>query len=292
MAVAFFKRISDFSSLVKISHTVFSMPFAIIGFFLAIQHTGNSFELKTFIMILLCVLFARNAAMSFNRIADRSFDKKNPRTRDRDIPSGKIKLKYAYFFLVANIILFFITTYLLNFLCFILSPIALIIVLGYSLTKRFTFLSHFFLGLSLSMAPIGAYLAVTAQFNIIPLLYSLFVFLWVSGFDIIYALNDVQFDREQGLHSLPARLGIKNALIISVILHLISLFVIIIAGMLNCNHLYFWIGTAIFAFFLFYQHYIVRHHDLSRLNRAFFTMNGLSGIVFLCFYVLDFYFPV
>ncbi len=292
MQVAFFKRISNFSSLVKISHTVFSVPFAIIGFFLAIQDKGSPFEQKTFVMLLLCVFFARNAAMSFNRIADRNFDKKNPRTSGRDIPSGKIKLEYAYVFLAVNIIFFCISTYFLNFLCFILSPIALIIILGYSFTKRFTFLSHFFLGLSLSIAPIGAYLAVTAHFQIIPLLYSFFVFFWVSGFDIIYALNDVQFDREHGLYSLPARMGIKKALTISELLHIASLMVIVIAGILNCNHTYFWIGTVIFAFFLFYQHYIVKYHDLSRLNQSFFTMNGLSGVIFMCFYILDFYFPL
>lgn len=292
MPLALFKRISDFSSLVKIAHTVFSLPFAVIGFFLAIKHSNTGFDLKIFILMLLCVFFARNAAMSFNRIIDRNIDKKNPRTQNRDIPSGKITMNYAYMFLAINIFLFIFTTYFLNFLCFCLSPLALVVVLGYSLTKRFTYLSHFVLGVSLSLAPIGAYLAVTAHFNYIPVLYSLAVMFWVSGFDIIYALSDMSFDKKHGLHSIPERCGISRSLIISIILHLFTMLFIVAAGIAEHNGLLFWVGAAIFSFLLFYQHFIVRPKDLSRINFAFFTLNGFSGLIFLLFFILDFYFKI
>ncbi len=284
-----FKRIPSFFSLVKISHTVFSMPFAVIGFFLALKHMDRSFELKTFLLMLLCVLFARNAAMSFNRIVDRHIDKKNPRTQNRDIPAGKIKISHAYIFLVVNIVLFITTTYFLNILCFCLSPVALAIVLGYSYTKRFTYLSHFILGVGLSIAPVGAYLAVTAHFHLLPVLYSIAVMFWVSGFDIIYSLNDRLFDKNEGLHSVPARFGIKKSLIISAVLHIFTVVLIMCAGILNQNGIWFWIGAVLFAFLLFYQHIIVKPGDLSRVNMAFATLNGLSGLVLGMFFILDFY---
>jgi len=292
MSAAIINKISNFSSLVKISHTVFSLPFAVIGFFLAVKHDSSAFDVEIFGLMLLCVFFARNAAMSFNRIVDRNIDKKNPRTQNRDIPSGKIKVSSAYIFLIANVILFISTTYFLNFLCFILSPVALAVILGYSLTKRFTFLSHFVLGIGLSLAPIGAYLAVTAQFHLLPLLYSLAVMFWVSGFDIIYALNDTSFDKKQGLHSVPARFGIKKALVISGVLHICSLLFIVCAGIMNHNGMLFWMGAAIFSFFLFYQHYIVRPNDLSRIDMAFSTLNGFSGLILMVFFILDFYFII
>lgn len=289
MTLTFFKRISEFSSLVKIAHTVFSLPFAVIGFFLAWQQQGASFDVKTFLLMLLCVFFARNAAMSFNRIADRHIDKKNPRTQHRDLPSGKMNTAYAYFFWAANIILFVATTYFLNLLCFLLSPLALLIILGYSYTKRFTWLSHFVLGLGLAMAPTGAYLALTAHFHYLPLLYSLAVLCWVSGFDIIYALSDMNFDKQHGLHSIPERFGLTSSLVISLLLHIVCLMVIIIAGIANHQGIFFWTGAGIFAFLLFYQHYIVKPNDLSRINFAFFTLNGISGLVLLFFFLLDFF---
>jgi len=249
----------------------------------------RSFELKTFLLMLLCVLFARNAAMSFNRIVDRHIDKKNPRTQNRDIPAGKIKISHAYIFLVVNIVLFITTTYFLNILCFCLSPVALAIVLGYSYTKRFTYLSHFILGVGLSIAPVGAYLAVTAHFHLLPVLYSIAVMFWVSGFDIIYSLNDRLFDKNEGLHSVPARFGIKKSLIISAVLHIFTVVLIMCAGILNQNGIWFWIGAVLFAFLLFYQHIIVKPGDLSRVNMAFATLNGLSGLVLGMFFILDFY---
>ena len=221
------KNITRYASLVKISHAVFSLPFAVIGFYLALQNKSFEFDLQRFIIIILCVVFARNAAMSFNRIADKKFDKQNPRTQNREIPSGKISQKNAVIFLLVNILLFILSAYFINSICFYLSPVALIIIISYSYTKRFTILCHFVLGLGLSLAPIGAFLAITGVFEFLPLLFSLAVLFWVAGFDIIYALNDINFDRDHDLKSIPAYFGIKRSIIISYIVHAISILFII-----------------------------------------------------------------
>nr|MBC7613163.1 UbiA family prenyltransferase [Pseudopedobacter sp.] len=199
-------------SLVTFSHTIFAMPFAFIGFFLAINTTSASFSWLKLGLMILCMVFARNAAMAFNRYLDRDIDAKNPRTKQRDIPAGRITAKNALLFTIINCFLFIGATWFINLLCFFLSPIALIVVLGYSITKRFTALCHLVLGLGLSLAPIGAYLVVTGEFALLPILFSLAVLCWVSGFDIIYALQDEDFDRVENLHSIPSYLGKKNAL--------------------------------------------------------------------------------
>src|SRR6185312_5301159 len=184
-------------SLVTFSHTIFAMPFAIIGFFLAVTTTSYRFDWLKLVLMILCMIFARNSAMAFNRYLDRNIDAQNPRTKQRDIPSGRISPGSALTFTIINCLLFIITTWFINRLCFYLSPVALLVVLGYSATKRFTALCHLILGLGLSLAPIGAYLAVTGAFNIVPLFFSFAVLCWVSGFDIIYALQDEDFDRGQ-----------------------------------------------------------------------------------------------
>src|SRR5476651_1219571 len=208
-------------SLVTFSHTIFAMPFAFIGFFLAVSTTSHRFEWPKLVMMVLCMVFARNSAMAFNRYLDRDIDSKNPRTKQRDIPSGRISAASALTFTIINCLLFIATTWFINRLCFYLSPVALVVVLGYSATKRFTALCHLVLGLGLSLAPIGAYLAVTGSFNIVPLFFSFAVLCWVSGFDIIYALQDEDFDREQKLHSIPAYLGKVRALQLSTLLHVL-----------------------------------------------------------------------
>jgi len=235
-------------------------------------------------------VFARNSAMSFNRIADKKFDEKNPRTQSREIPSGKVSLRNAIIFLFANIALFIACTYFINPLCFYLSPVALLTVMFYSFTKRFTYLCHFVLGLGLSLAPIGAYLAVTGVFSLLPLLFSFAVLFWVAGFDIIYALNDIAFDREQSLKSIPAYFGIKKSLIISAIVHVVSSTFIIAAGLLYPGGIFYWAGAAIFIFLIIYQHLIVKTNDLSKVNLAFFTLNGFSSLIFLIFFLIDYYF--
>lgn len=281
------EKLKKFLSLVKFSHTIFAMPFAIIGYFLAIHNNNLSFDIRIFIYVILCMIFARNAAMAFNRFIDRNIDSKNPRTIIREIPSGLINSKSALIFVIINSILFIITTYFINTLTFHLSPIALFIILSYSLTKRFTALCHIILGIGLSLAPIGAYLAVSGKFAIVPLIYSFVVLFWVSGFDIIYALQDLDFDKEEKLKSFPVFFGKKGALNISTILHILSASLIIFAGILAHLGTFYWIGSAIFIILLFYQHIIVKPNDLSKINLAFFTTNGIASIIFSTFFLLD-----
>jgi len=284
-----FAKIADYLSLVKINHTIFSLPFALIGFFLAVRTNGENVSLRLLMLVLLCVVFARNAAMGFNRYADREFDKKNPRTALREIPSAIIQPKSAMIFVIINALLFILTAYFLNFLCFILSPIALAVILGYSLTKRFTYLSHLFLGLGLGLAPIGAYLAVTARFDLLPLIYSFTVIFWVAGFDILYALQDIDFDKSENLKSLPATIGKHNALLLSALFHVIAVGMVIFGGLLgNFGYLY-WIGSAVFTLLLFYEHLIVKPTDITRVNLAFATMNGMASVIFACFVIGDLY---
>jgi len=273
-------------SLIKFSHTIFAMPFAFIGFFLATK--SYEFEWITLVHVIFCMVFARSAAMAFNRYIDRDVDTANPRTaKIREIPNGSIKANSALLFVVINSLLFIATTYLINPLCLALSPIALLVVLGYSYTKRFTALCHLILGLGLALAPIGAYLAVSGEFNIIPLFFSAAVLFWVSGFDIIYSLQDEEFDKTHELHSIPVLLGKKNALMLSNILHLLTFSALSIAGLLGDFILYYWIGFSIFSALLVYQHTLVKENDLSKVNLAFFTTNGIASLIFGAFVIAD-----
>lgn len=281
--------LTNYLSLVKFSHTIFALPFAIIGYFLAITYTNATFNPKLFVLVVLCMVFARSAAMAFNRYIDRSIDEQNARTAIREIPAGIVKPKSALVFVIANCMLFITATYFINPLCFYLSPIALTVVLGYSLTKRFTALCHLILGLGLSLAPIGAYLAVTGAFDWLPLFFSFAVLFWVSGFDIIYALQDEEFDRSKNLKSIPVFLGKKGALLFSTILHAISAGFIIYAGIYAKFDLWYWMGTAFYCLLLFYQHTLVKPNDLSKVNLAFFTTNGIASVVFAAFVLIDLY---
>ena len=279
-------------SLIKFSHTISALPFAMLGFALGWLENESVGSVGSLLLkVLLCMVFARSAAMAFNRYTDRKIDFKNPRTRNREIPSGEIHATKALLFVVINCILFIGTTFFINKICFYLSPVALLIVLGYSYTKRFTALCHFILGLGLSLAPIGAYLAVTGSFAVLPLLYSVSVFLWVSGFDIIYALQDEEFDHQENLFSIPAKLGKKKALNVSIILHVLCSFLILLAGYLAMQYPEFfalhWIGAVLFVGLLFYQHQLVQPEDLSKVNMAFFTSNGLASVVFCGLVISD-----
>ena len=272
--------------LIKFSHTIFAMPFAFIGFFLASKQ--DDFEWVTLLHVVLCMVFARSAAMAFNRYIDRNIDKANERTRKlRKIPNGTITAKNALVFVIINSLLFIVVTSFINPLCFSLSPIALFIILGYSFTKRLTSLCHLVLGLGLSLAPIGAYLSVSGEFAIIPILFSFVVLFWVSGFDIIYSLQDEEFDKSQKLHSIPVFLGKKNALIVSKLLHFLTFSVLSIASSLGDFGSYYWIGFWIFSTLLIYQHTLVRHDDLRKINLAFFTTNGIASIIFGASVILD-----
>lgn len=274
-------------SLVLFAHSVFALPFAFIGFFLAIHTTAYDFSWIKLLLMLLCMVLARNAAMSFNRYLDRDIDAVNPRTAQRDVPAGRISPRQALNFALMNAALFMLATYFINPLCFYLSPIALLVILGYSYTKRFTPLCHLVLGLGLGLAPIGAYMAITNGFSTVPVLYGLAVLCWVSGFDIIYALQDEDFDRRHNLHSIPVLLGSKNALRLSSLLHILSALLVIIPIGLMPVGIFYYIGIIFYIGLLVYQHRIVSPGDLSRVNRAFMTTNGIASVVFALCYLLD-----
>jgi 4-hydroxybenzoate polyprenyltransferase len=312
--------VKNYLSLIKFSHTIFAMPFALIGFFLGFDtvafsvvpgwHTLSlpqqsnlngsigwgtdlsnftfwSFFLLKLFCVILCMVFARSAAMAFNRYLDRRFDEQNPRTAIREIPKGIITPQNALVFTIINCILFIATTLFINPICFYLSPVALFVVLFYSYTKRFTALCHLVLGVGLSLAPIGAYLAVTGHFDWLPLLFSFAVIFWVSGFDIIYALQDEEFDKHHQLHSIPAALGKKNALRVSELLHVLSAAAVIGAGVYGDFGWLYWAGVAVFVAMLIYQHSVVKPNDLRRVNLAFMTANGIASVVFAGFVIAD-----
>ncbi len=310
-------KIKNYLSLVKFSHTIFAMPFALIGFFLGVfallfykpavginnlpHEFLESIEASDFtnlwklffiklIFVIGCMVFARSAAMAFNRWLDKNFDAKNPRTAIREIPAGVIKSNNALLFVIVNCLLFIACCFFINTICFYLSPVALFVVLFYSYTKRFTALCHLVLGVGLSLAPIGAYLAVTGQFALLPILFSFTVLFWVSGFDIIYALQDEEFDKSNQLHSIPAALGKSKALMVSNLLHVLSAVCVISAGVYGHFGLWYWIGVAIFCGLLIYQHSLVKPNDLRKVNIAFFTTNGIASVVFAVFVILDLFY--
>jgi 4-hydroxybenzoate polyprenyltransferase len=296
-------KISNYLRLIAFSHTIFAMPFALLGFFLGVRNglavtettpgegglqdvIGGNIGLLL-VLVVGCMVFVRSAAMAFNRYLDRSFDARNPRTLGREIPAGLVSPTSALLFTGVNSILFIICTFFINPLCFYLSPVALLVVLGYSYTKRFTPLCHLVLGLGLALAPLGAYLAVTGQFANLPLLFSLLVLCWVAGFDIIYSLQDEEFDRSQQLFSIPVWLGKQRALYLSRVLHAVCAAVVLIAGGWGGFGLLYWVGAAVFIAMLGYQHWLVKPNDLRRVDRAFMTVNGIASICFALFVITD-----
>lgn len=292
----FMQKVASYMSLVKFSHTIFAMPFAMIGFFYGIrtmEEPVSFFFLSTkLILMILCLVTARNTAMSFNRYIDRNIDKVNPRTAEREIPSGVISKRSAKRFIIINMILFFITAAFLNTMSLVLSPLALMIILGYSLTKRFTWLCHAILGLSLSIAPIGAYIAVAGNsptFNpTFVCIIAIIVITWVSGFDILYSLQDEEFDRKHNLFSIPVLVGRKRAIITSFFLHVCTISLLIFLGIyFEMNYIY-WIGAALFSMILIYEHTVVSEDDISRVNLAFAVLNGIGSVIFATFTNLSF----
>jgi 4-hydroxybenzoate polyprenyltransferase len=300
-------RFGNYLSLVKFSHTFFALPFAMIGFFLGIfgwknfheiiwrnniyetKFSGTEVLFIRFLLVLICMITARSAAMAFNRYLDRHFDARNPRTAIREIPLGIISPNSALRFVILCCLLFMITSWFINPICFYLSPVALFVILFYSYTKRFTPLCHIVLGIGLSLAPIGAFLAVSGRFELVPLLFSGAVICWVSGFDIIYAMQDEDFDKSENLYSIPTAFGKKQALRISVFLHALSAVFVIMAGILGGFGAWYWIGMVLFTGMLIYQHTIVKTNDLSRVNIAFMTANGIASVVFAFFVITDLY---
>ena len=306
-------KVKSYLSLIRFSHTIFAMPFAMIGFFLGVHYfnrmTGffsqasyvvvsdpsmlkympTSVEeiLVRFVLVIACMIFARSAAMAFNRWLDAKWDALNPRTAIREIPAGIISKNSALRFVIFNCLAFVVCTWFINPLCFALSFVALAVVLGYSYTKRFTPLCHLVLGVGLSLAPIGAYLAVTGHFALLPLLFSFAVIFWVSGFDIIYALQDYEFDRTQKLYSMPSWLGKAKALRVSEFLHMLSALCVVAAGIYGGFGWLYWGGIAVFTGMLIYQHVLVKPNDLSRVNLAFFQVNIVISLGLLLVGVAD-----
>ena len=284
----------SYLSLVKFSHTIFALPFACLGYFLGIQANGGVFDWKIFGLVILCMVTARSAAMAFNRYLDADIDQLNYRTAGREIPAGIISKRRALLFVIINALLFIAATYFINPLCFYLSPVALFVILIYSYTKRFSFLCHLVLGVGLALAPVGAYLAVQGSFDVLPVVYGFAVLFWVAGFDIIYALQDEDFDKSLNLKSIPVWLGKEKALSFSFWLHMLSGLLIITAAFLlikdyeQMRYLH-WFGAMMFIGLLFYQHTLVKPYDLSKVNIAFFTTNGYASLIFCSMIILDFY---
>lgn len=279
-----FDRIYQYLSLVRFSHTLFALPFAFISALAAKREIPPGYLLG---WILFCMVTARTSAMAFNRIADRRYDGLNPRTKNRELPSGKVSLGEAVALWLLASILFVFGARQINGLAFALSIPALIIICSYSYWKRFSDFSHFILGLSLGIAPVGAWIAVTGAFNLPPLILAAGVLFWVAGFDIIYALMDEEFDRRVGLHSLVVRLGKSSALKLAFVVHGLSIVLVFYFGWLvNMGWIYY-SGILGYAALILYEHHLVSPEDITRVNQAFFTVNGIISIGLLLFSLTD-----
>jgi 4-hydroxybenzoate polyprenyltransferase len=272
------------ANLVRLPHTIFALPFALVGVVLASYVAPIT--VSDVVWVVVAFTSARFAAMGFNRIVDREIDARNPRTRSREIPSGSMSVREASVAVAIASLVFFVAAWQLNMLCFILAPLALGWVLFYSYTKRFTRWSHLVLGVGLSIAPVGGYLAITGHWSdpwwmLIAL--AIAVATWVGGFDILYALQDVSFDRENGLYSVPSTFGEANALGIARVLHFLTVAALAVAGLGAGAGVVYFAGVVVAGLLLLYEHSLVKANDFSRLDAAFFTMNGVISIMFLGF---------
>lgn len=274
-----------FGRMIKFNHSIFALPFALAAAAMAARTT--TIEAPAILGIVVAMVAARTAAMGWNRIIDRHIDAKNPRTETREIPSGKISLKAAWAATVLSIALFVGAAAYLGPLCLKLSPVALFFLLGYSYTKRFTWLCHVFLGVAIAGGPAGAWIAVTNSFGAAPAWLMLAVTTWIGGFDILYALSDIEYDRKAKLYSIPARFGIRTSLVLSGLLHAIAFAALMMTGVAAGMGVYYFAGVGLIGGILIWEHSIVRPSDLSRLNMAFFTLNGYVSMAFLAATLLD-----
>jgi 4-hydroxybenzoate polyprenyltransferase len=272
-------RVVTFGRMIKFSHSIFALPFALAAFFLATLREG--FDPGKLLWVVVAMVGARSAAMGFNRWIDADIDARNPRTANRELPAGALTRGQVLAFVILSSGALVAAASQLNPLCLILSPLALAIVFGYSLTKRFTMLSHMVLGLSLAIAPVGAWLAVRGQFELTPIPIGLAVLFWVGGFDTLYSCQDVEFDREHALHSIPARFGIPRALLLARAAHLIAIASLLSVPFVEPLHWSYFAGVALIAALFLYEHSLVRADDLSKIDAAFFTVNGWIGILYL-----------
>ncbi len=275
MLTAMLTKLRTYLEMIRFAHTVFALPFAFMGALLA---AGGIPSGRTLWWILVAMVGARSGAMGMNRIADRHLDALNPRTQDRALPQGRMSLSEAILFVIGSFGVFLLAAWMLNPLCFLLAPVAILIVCGYSYTKRFTAGSHLVLGLSLALAPIGAWIAVTGTLALPGVMLGAAVLFWVAGFDILYAFMDIDFDRQTGLFSLPARLGMSKGLMIAAIFHTLTIsFLTLLIPLLRLGPLY-GLGLLGAASLLFYEHRLVRRHGLAKLGMAFFNVNGILSV--------------
>ncbi len=278
------KKVRIILEIIKFEHTVFALPFALLSALVAARGIPEG---RTLGWILVAMVGARSAAMAFNRIADLHYDALNPRTANRALPRGVLPVGQVTMFTVASSAVFVSAAWQLNPLCFALSPVALVWIFAYSYTKRFTSLSHLWLGLSLGIAPVGAWLAVRGQFDLVPVLLSLAVMLWTAGFDIIYSLQDVEFDRRVGLRSLPQTLGEARALWLSRLMHMGMVGILLAVGQMAQLSWGYYAGVAVAGTLIAYEQSLVKPHDLSRVNLAFFTLNGWVSVLLFLFTLMD-----
>ncbi len=283
-----FQEIAKYLRLVKFSHTIFAMPFALMSFAYALWSSEAEFSWWLLVQVVLCMVFARNVAMGFNRWADHKIDAENPRTASREIPAGQISPRKAMIFVVINAVLFIATASTINLLTATLSPVALAVIMFYSYCKRFTSLAHLVLGLSLAIAPAGAYIAVTGTLTFAPCLLSLVVLTWTGGFDIIYALQDAEFDRKRGLHSIPSHFSVATSLYISIALHCVS----VVALVLFAWHYLpqgwlLWCGVGLFTAILIAEHILVTPTKQRSIGIAFGTLNGLASMTLATFVIAN-----
>ncbi|MBQ2374044.1 MAG: UbiA family prenyltransferase [Alistipes sp.] len=285
--------IEKYARLVKFSHTIFAMPFALMSFVYAVKTSpeDSNFSnpywwVKLLVQVVLCMVFARNVAMGFNRWADRKIDARNPRTATREIPAGVISARAALWFVVANAVLFIAVAASINWLTAALSPVALLVVMAYSYCKRFTSLAHMVLGLSLAIAPVGAYIAVRGEFALVPCVLALLVMTWCGSFDIIYALQDREFDKQEGLHSIPSKFSVKTSLNISIALHVVTLAALAWFVYLMPQSVWVWIGAVIFAAIIILEHILVTPSRQRNIGIAFGTLNGLASTMLAVFVII------
>ena len=280
--------IGDFLRLVKFSHTIFAMPFALLSFTYAWVTTSHDHLLWVILLqVVLCMVFARNVAMGFNRWADRFIDAENPRTAQREIPAGKVSARGAMAFVVINAVLFIITAATINPLCGWLSPVALAIVMFYSYCKRFTALAHIVLGISLGIAPVGAYMAVAGTSSWECWLLALVVMTWCSGFDIFYALQDAEFDRKRGLHSIPSHFSARTSLVISALLHVASVAFVVCFATYQPQSWLLWVGCGLFAAILLLEHILVTPTKQRNIGIAFANLNAMASVTLALALILN-----